>query len=298
MAHRARTSLGARDRLSRQQISLLPKQSGRPSGLRGAATVRISARRANQGQGRRYWRAWELLLRRVVMVCLHGFEPYPTRLRKLFDYSGSKAATLPGLLACLLAGLAMDGRAAVPPANGGPSAFSPPFAIADFDGDSKPDLATVQVRASTASQARYRIEFELSAGERQIVMVTGPIGGLEIAPRDVTGDQIPDLVVTTTLLNQPVAVLVNDGRGNFTLREAAAFPGMVWRYERFWSLKKTQIRDTTALVRAAGLCRPARDLAEYPWRPGRLRFSQTDVVALDLASAVRGRAPPTAVFHV
>ena len=63
----------------------------------------------------------------------------------------------------------------------------------------------------------------MSAGARQTIGVNAPVGGLEIASRDVNGDNIIDLVVSTAWLKSPVAVLVNDGHGNFTIRDPAAF---------------------------------------------------------------------------
>ena len=97
------------------------------------------------------------------------------------------------------------------------------FAIADFDGDNRPDLATVETGLIGASHARYWIGFRMSAGARQMIGVNGPVGGLEIASRDVNGDNIIDLVVSAAWLKSPVAVLVNDGHGNFTVRDPAAF---------------------------------------------------------------------------
>ena len=97
------------------------------------------------------------------------------------------------------------------------------FAIADFDGDNRPDLATVETGLIGASHARYWIGFRMSAGARQTIGVNAPVGGLEIASRDVNGDNIIDLVVSTAWLKSPVAVLVNDGHGHFTIHDPAAF---------------------------------------------------------------------------
>lgn len=103
------------------------------------------------------------------------------------------------------------------------------FAIADFDGDRKPDLATVEVqRTGSALNARYSIRFELTDGATQNFGVTAPAGGLQIVARDVNGDSFLDLLVRTAWQHKDVAVLLNDGHGNFTLAEPPAFPGSMW----------------------------------------------------------------------
>src|SRR3984957_21117822 len=101
------------------------------------------------------------------------------------------------------------------------------FATADFDGDSRPDLATVETGLIGASHARYWIGFRMSAGARQTIGVNAPVGGLEIASRDVNGDNIVDLVVSAAWLKSPVAVLVNDGHGNFTVHDPIAFSAVL-----------------------------------------------------------------------
>ena len=51
------------------------------------------------------------------------------------------------------------------------------------------------------------------------------MGGLEIAARDVNGDHAIDLVLTAAWFRQPVAILLNDGHGNFSAVEPMEFPG-------------------------------------------------------------------------
>jgi hypothetical protein len=175
------------------------------------------------------------------------------------------------------------------------------FAIADFDGDLKPDLATVQVGGSNARTTHYSIRFELSGGAAQSISLLAPSGGLQIVPQDVNGDQIPDLIVSTQWLNRPVAVLLNDGHGNFTLTDPGAFPELLRNSQTEWSGAGTQIRDTAALppsrssAKACGVFAAAfsaGDDAELT-PPSALRFH---VVPFDLSCA--GRAPPSAILHV
>ena len=98
-------------------------------------------------------------------------------------------------------------------------------AIADFDGDLRPDLASVQGGSGDAYRATYWIQFQLTSVGRQSIRVVAPSGGLQIAARDVNGDHAIDLVVTTAVLGEPVAVFLNDGHGGFSQADQAAFPG-------------------------------------------------------------------------
>jgi len=99
------------------------------------------------------------------------------------------------------------------------------FAIDDFDGDSRPDLASVEAAQRDSRDARYQIRFQLTAGRLQTIGLTAPVGGLRLRSGDVNGDNYPDVVVTTFWTNQPVAVLLNDGLGNFSEAEPSRYPG-------------------------------------------------------------------------
>src|SRR5277367_6932904 len=63
------------------------------------------------------------------------------------------------------------------------------FAIADFDGDSLPDFATVQPGLATASRTDYWIHFSFSLGSESSFAVSAPAGGLQIASRDVRSEE-------------------------------------------------------------------------------------------------------------
>lgn len=133
-----------------------------------------------------------------------------------------------GLL-CLCAFVTMFSRSTAEAAQGsfaGTSRFTPRFTIADFDGDRKPDLATVQIERDAVIGTRYSIRLQMSAGEQSAIGITGPRGGLQLVPRDVNGDDAMDLIVTTALDAHFVAVLINDGHGKFTQARAGEFPGI------------------------------------------------------------------------
>jgi hypothetical protein len=134
----------------------------------------------------------------------------------------------------------------VAPARNGPAheaAVVPQFAIEDFDGDSRPDIATVQDGRSVAVGNHYWISFELSTGGSQNIDLAAPSGGLDISSRDVNGDDFVDVVVTATGTNRPVAVLLNDGAGSFTASDPSAFPGAFRKSTNFWSGLTEELRE-------------------------------------------------------
>jgi hypothetical protein len=122
------------------------------------------------------------------------------------------------------------------------------FAIADFDGDLHPDLATVEAGRTSASESRYWIHFELSTGVKQAVAVRAPVGGIQLSSRDVNGDNAVDLVVSTSWLNQPVAVLLNDGHGNFTVEDPARFAEAFRNAVQHDSYSKAEWNDAPVAV--------------------------------------------------
>jgi hypothetical protein len=105
------------------------------------------------------------------------------------------------------------------------------IAIADFDGDLQPDVATVESGSVAALRASYRIRFELSRGTEQSIGVVAAAGGLQIWPQDVNGDNFPDLMISSKWLHEPVAILLNDGHGNFTVAAPGTFPQAKWGNE-------------------------------------------------------------------
>jgi len=98
------------------------------------------------------------------------------------------------------------------------------FAMADFTGDTHPDLATVEFSGFDSARAQYVVEIRLSEGGYQFLPLTAPFGGLLITPKDVTGDGNLDLIVRDAKSQVPVAVFLNDGSGHFSpAAEPASF---------------------------------------------------------------------------
>ena len=131
---------------------------------------------------------------------------------------------------------------------GGRGTFGVPLAIADFDGDQRPDLATVSVEQINLHSTDYSIRFRFSAAPGSSIALTASAGGLDLSPRDVNGDSMLDLVVSTALDSKVVAVLVNDGHGNFSLARPDAFPRVTATAGAFFHAQTEWHTELTALV--------------------------------------------------
>jgi hypothetical protein len=196
------------------------------------------------------------------------------------------------LVAFLFAGLAPVAVAQKAPL---PSARPDlPFAVSDFDGDLRPDLAVVQAGRSNPSFTDYWVQLQLSAAGLKYIRLVAPTGGLQIAARDVNGDLFPDLVLTTAWRDQPVAILLNDGHGSFSLIDPAVFPEAFHTCNSNWSGSDSGEQDLLGVVtQSPPVAGPAA--ARLPHlgssvratRPANCGFLTTPVLI-----SCQGRAPP------
>jgi hypothetical protein len=225
-----------------------------------------------------------------------------TRILEGFDVR--KAPLRAVLVLCLVLGAAGWANAAgtsTQPLPVSSAGISSNFAIADFDGDRKPDLATVEVqRGSSSSSMQYSIRLQLTAGAAQVFGVIAPAGGLQIVARDVNGDDALDVLVSTAWQHKQVAVLLNDGHGKFRLADPGAFPDALRNSQAEWSGATTQIYDNAAIpsswssAKASGVCAGAflagNDTEMVPLSDFRFHAVQS-------VFGCAGRAPPFAVLH-
>jgi hypothetical protein len=170
-----------------------------------------------------------------------------------------------------------------------------PFVIADFDGDQNPDLASVQSESDSSSLASYEVRLQLSAAGQQSVRLVGPSGGLRIASRDMNGDHIPDLIVSSAWREETLAVLVNDGRGGFSLADPSSFPTSSGESGKSLNCKLPQQTDTVATAPRL----PVGDFSgsKYLLHPslatGSLPRANFATHRSLLLGSLLGRAPPT-----
>jgi len=169
------------------------------------------------------------------------------------------------------------------------------FAIADFDGDRQPDLALIRVTRDGSATSQYSVDFNFSSGHKPAIGIVGPSGGLQITPRDVNGDKFADLVVTSVLDSQFVAIFLNDGKGNFVPAEPSDYPGAVKETDqRLFAPEDAPARQ---LALQPGRHTPGDGGGSSRWKEP-LEISSAGLLAAplmvraELAFPSAGRAPP------
>lgn len=176
----------------------------------------------------------------------------------------------------------------------------PQFAIADFDGDIRPDLVSVQAEVNSSGNTGYWIQLQLSTVGRQSIRLVAPAGGLLIEARDVNGDHAVDLILATAGLRQPVAILLNDGHGGFSRVEPSAFPGAFRESRSNWGSVSDQPIDALGLPpnSRAEIYPTARGLRRGRSPTAWISSSRAELLATPFLASHAGRAPPSEIPYL
>jgi hypothetical protein len=173
------------------------------------------------------------------------------------------------------------------------------FAVADFDGDWKPDLAFVEMTSLHPREANYSIHLQFSTAAPISFEVSGPNGGIFVAARDVNGDDLPDLVVSSAYDRRVVAVLLNHGHGLFSRAEPTTYAAFATEADLWLHGREASVGDrlTVAPLRysfdgeqAGGSATPVSCAADAVAAAGVLDLPLAQVLAR------RGRSPPPGIF--
>jgi len=173
------------------------------------------------------------------------------------------------------------------------------FAVADFDGDWKPDLAVVEFASRPPLKSNYSVHLQFSSAAELSFGVSGPFGGLRIAARDVNGDNLPDLIVTSVFEERVIAVLLNEGHGRFSPAEPAAYSAFAKEPDSFFRGIEVTLSDEVRLVSLrCSLEEGCSDSLAAP--AARSTGSLMEIETLGHCSTAlrsnRGRSPPWDVF--
>ena len=173
-----------------------------------------------------------------------------------------------------------------------------PFVIADLDGDQKPDVALVELGSQRSAKTTYSIRLQLSAGAELAIGVSGPLGGLRVAARDVNGDDKVDLIVTSDLDADFLEVLLNDGHGNFSVAAPGAYPELENEPDVFLNSPAGPVVDQTTLASVRSSL-GEQDLPGYDCRRGPssdpFPLTKNQAALLQIAHSPLGRSPPVFV---
>jgi len=167
-----------------------------------------------------------------------------------------------------------------------------PFAIADFDGDQRPDLARVQSGQGNSFQTRYWIQLQLTRAGRQLISIIGPAGGLQLIASDVNGDHAMDLVLRTAWLSRPVAILLNDGHGRFRTEKPSAFPGAFRRAAENWLSNPQHLSGGAKMMQSRSGVFAYAHFAHAPPQARAGWLSNLTVFPSNRSLSQFGRAPP------
>lgn len=173
------------------------------------------------------------------------------------------------------------------------------FVIADFDGDVLPDFASVRGNLNGSGDVNYWIQLQLSEAGPQSIHLVGPAGGLSIQARDVNGDHIPDLLLATEWSKRPVAILINDGHGNFSRVAPDEFPSAFTTANQNWSSVAHQVVDLFGLPTQSRASVCTAEKGPYRGRSptARIASSKNSFQSQFLFSASAGRAPPLNILY-
>ena len=92
------------------------------------------------------------------------------------------------------------------------------WAVADLDGDHKPDVAQTRGIGQDGTNYLYRVELKLSQGGTASTFTFSNTDslGVSVTAVDVDGDHDLDLVISARFRHQRIGVWINDGKGSFT----------------------------------------------------------------------------------
>lgn len=126
------------------------------------------------------------------------------------------------------------------------------FAIADFDGDLAPDIASVQPVSSNSSGTNYFVQLQFGSGQRRSICLAAHWRDVRIVARDVNGDRIPDLIISSAWSEETYAVLINKGNGAFSLVDPSSVQALSRESKQSLNWPRLRPSETAATSPSSG----------------------------------------------
>ena len=137
----------------------------------------------------------------------------------------TQTAWLPiAVLAAICAGTSMahasEGAAHQKPLQSGTRSW----AVADFNGDHRPDLITASSTRNLAGSYTHDVQISLGGAQPGSLTFASFDAHIRLRARDVDGDHDADLVVLGSVSSIPIDLWLNDGKGHFRHGDASTLP--------------------------------------------------------------------------
>lgn len=91
----------------------------------------------------------------------------------------------------------------------------PALAVADFDGDNRPDGAVLLKPASSPGLGDFQVELHFTNNNNATIQFQSPESNVTVAALDIDHDGDIDIVIEQSLTHKALQVYINDGQGNF-----------------------------------------------------------------------------------
>lgn len=103
----------------------------------------------------------------------------------------------------------------------------PRFAIADFDGDNKPDGALLLEPAPFLGSGSFQLELHFTGHNNSNINFQSPEPDVIVAAMDIDHDGDIDIVIQQSVTHKGLQVWINDGHGNFEKGRIEDYPSAV-----------------------------------------------------------------------
>lgn len=171
------------------------------------------------------------------------------------------------------------------------------FAIDDFDGDLAPDIASVRPVSSGSSGSNYLVQLQFGSGKRRSICLAAHGRDVRIVARDVNGDRIPDLIISSAWSEEPYAVLINKGNGTFSPVDPSSVQALSRESKQSLSCLRPQLLETAATSPSSGGWGFAKTKCTgHTYSTKRLVYLRNSIlVRCSLLVSLPGHAPPALV---